>query len=95
MSRIYNVNPGSIDNPLDCLYNWKIHQALLGFFRKTEIHQLPLFVRIGMVILYGSVAIDSPWDDPPFFSPKTGDAIPSGYVQIAIENCHRNSGFSH
>ena len=21
--------------------------------------------------------------------------VPSGYVKIAIENCHRNSGFSH
>ena len=26
---------------------------------------------------------------------KLGELLPSGYVKIAIENGHRNSGFSH
>jgi len=28
-----------------------------------------------------------PWSD--------SSPLPSGYVKIAIENCHRNSGFTH
>jgi hypothetical protein len=28
-------------------------------------------------------------------SKKTPQTLPSGYVKIAIENGHRNSGFSH
>jgi hypothetical protein len=27
--------------------------------------------------------------------PKKREMLPSGYVKIAIENGHRNSGFSH
>ena len=34
-------------------------------------------------------------DQPGEDDPTTLGDIPSGYVKIAIENGHRNSGFSH
>jgi hypothetical protein len=32
---------------------------------------------------------------PMFIDVQTQHVVPSGYVKIAIENGHRNSGFSH
>ena len=45
----------------------------------------------------------SSWSPPPPVVKKTSEIhqdpmifrLPSGYVKIAIENCHRNSGFTH
>ena len=39
-----------------------------------------------MQVSYSPVAIDLK---------DSSSGVPSGYVKIAIENCHRNSGFTH
>ena len=52
-------------------------------------------IRARAGVMLASTWGNSPWKNEHVNGRSSGSNLPSGYVKIAIENGHRNSGFSH